>query len=91
MCFVLCSHLRVGLQSLYLCIDMHTYINTYTHTHFYHIGIFKDFIVLFIFRETGREGEREEEKHQCVVTYCAPLNGDLACNPGMCPAWESNQ
>ena len=22
---------------------------------------------------------------------CAPPTGDLACNPGMCPDWESNQ
>ena len=35
-------------------------------------NFFKDFILLkifylFIFMEKGREGEREEEKHQCVV------------------------
>ena len=30
------------------------------------ILFFKDFY-LFIFRERGKEGEREEEKHQCVV------------------------
>ena len=37
------------------------------------------------------EGEREEEKHQCVVASHAPPTGDLACNPGMCPDWELNQ
>ena len=31
------------------------------------------------------EGEREGEKHQCVVASHAPPYGDLACNPGMCP------
>ena len=37
---------------------------------------------LFIFRERGKEGEREGEKYQCVVdSYVAPT-GDLACNPG---------
>ena len=47
--------------------------------------------ILFIFRQRGRKGEREGEKHQCVVVSCAlPPNGDLACNPSMCPAWESN-
>ena len=46
---------------------------------------------LFIFRERGREGERDGEKHQCVVHSRAPPTGDLACNPGMCPDWESNQ
>ena len=37
------------------------------------------------------EGEREGEKHQCVVASHMPTTGDLACNPGMCPDWESNQ
>ena len=27
---------------------------------------------LFIFRERGRDGEREGEKHQCVVASSAP-------------------
>ena len=36
------------------------------------------------------EGEREGEKHQCVVASRAPPTGDMACNPGMCPDWESN-
>ena len=43
-----------------------------------------------MFREKGREGEREGEKHQCVVTSHAPPTGDLACNPGLCPDWELN-
>ena len=38
---------------------------------------------LFIFREKGREGEREQ--HQCVVAFLALPTGDLAHNPGMCP------
>ena len=46
---------------------------------------------LFIFRQRGRVGETEGEKHQCVVACCVPPTGDLACNPGMCPDWESNQ
>ena len=51
--------------------------------------LFKRF--LFILRERGREGEREGEKHQCVVVSHVPPSGDLARNPGMCPDWESNQ
>ena len=31
------------------------------------------------------EGEREVEKHQCVVASHMPPPRDLACNPGMCP------
>ena len=46
---------------------------------------------LFIFRERGREGEREGEKRQCVVASHVPPTKDLAYNPGMCPDWESNQ
>ena len=46
---------------------------------------------LFIFRERGREGESEGEIHQCVVVSHAAPTRDLACNPGMCPDWESNQ
>ena len=42
----------------------------------------KDFI-LFIFRQRVREGEREGEKHQCVVASHVAPTGDLARNPGM--------
>ena len=48
-------------------------------------------LYLFIFRERGREEEREEEKHQCVVASQAPGTGHLAHNPGTCPAWELNR
>ena len=51
---------------------------------------FKNILFVFILRETGREGEREVEKHQCVVTSHMPLTGDLACNPDMCPDQGSN-
>ena len=55
--------------------------------------------ILFIYFWGGRQGEREEEKHQCT-SVCErysdrashmPPPGDLACNPGMCPDWESNR
>ena len=36
------------------------------------------------------EGEREGQKHQCVVASHTPPTGDIACNPGMCPHWELN-
>ena len=32
----------------------------------------------------------KERDHQCVVVSHTPPIGDLACNPGMCPDWESN-
>ena len=52
--------------------------------------IFKKYFIYLFFREREREGEREGEKHPCVVASQVPLTGDLACNPGMCPEWESN-
>ena len=48
------------------------------------------FNILFIFRERGREGDRQGEKHQWVVASDKPPTGDLARNAGMCPDWESN-
>ena len=47
--------------------------------------------MLFIFRERVREGEKEGEKHQCVVASHTSPTGDLACNSRMCPDWELNQ
>ena len=42
------------------------------------------FKILFIFRESGRDREREGEKHQSVASHTTPI-GDLVHNPGMCP------
>ena len=64
------------------CDNCNSIINKY-------IKKIKDY--LFIFRERGREGEREGEKPQCLVAPDTPPPGGLAHNPGMCPAWESNQ
>ena len=48
--------------------------------------------ILFIhFQRRGRKGEREGEKYQCGVASCTPPTGDLACNPGRYPDWDSNQ
>ena len=47
-------------------------------------------LFIYLFREQGREEEREGENHQCVVAPCTFPAGGLACNPGMCPDWESN-
>ena len=48
------------------------------------------FKILFVFTERGRKRDREGEKHQFVAVSRAPLTGDLAQNPGMCPDRESN-
>ena len=44
-----------------------------------------------MFREMGRGGEREGQKHPCVVASCTFPTGDPAHNPGMCPDWELNR
>ena len=58
---------------------------------FYLFTFYFKIFYLLIFRERGKEGEREGEKHQCVVASHTPPTGDLAHNAGMCPDWESNQ
>ena len=45
---------------------------------------------LFIFRERGREREREGEKYRLVASNTPPTGG-LAHKTGMRPDWESNQ
>ena len=50
-------------------------------------SLFKIFYLFFKGKE--REGEREGEEHECVVDSRAPPTGGPACNPGMCPDWES--
>ena len=52
---------------------------------------FGKFFFCFLIREKEREGEREEEKYQCVVASHVAPTGDLAHNPGMGPDWELNR
>ena len=47
--------------------------------------------IFLLILKIGVEGEREGEKHPCVVSSHVPPTGDLARNPGMGPDWESNQ
>ena len=46
--------------------------------------------ILFIFRERGREGERERNINVWLPLMHPLLGTWLACNPGMCPDWEPN-
>ena len=50
---------------------------------------FKDFIYLHL--ERGRDGEREGEKHQCVVASHAPLLGTSPTTQVCVLDWEQNQ
>ena len=68
-----------------------SYINTVSKSRFIlSLQRFSKFLFIYLFRE-GREGEREEEKHQCVVAARTLPTGDPAHNPCTCPDWESNQ
>ena len=53
----------------------------------------KNFIYLFLERGEGREKERERSINVGeilqLVAFHMPPTGNLAHNPGMCPAWES--
>ncbi|KAF6084386.1 hypothetical protein HJG60_008648 [Phyllostomus discolor] len=55
------------------------------------VFFFVKILFIYLFIEKGREGQREGEKYRCMVASWVPPTGDLACNPGMCPDWESNQ
>ena len=54
----------------------------------------KDFIYLLLERREGKEKERERnmdvQEIYRLVASPTPPTGDLVCNPGMCPDWESN-
>ena len=68
---------------------------------YWEVGLKQDFFVIFLFfffkdfiylpLDRRGEGEREGEKHRCVVASRAPPTRDLAHNPGLCPDWELNQ
>ena len=57
--------------------------------------IFLKILFIYFIREEGREKEKERnsnvwELHGSAASRTPPSR-DLACNPGMCPDWESNQ
>ena len=87
-CTILCS-LLLFYNVLFLPIKQCLLYNSmpcYTGSKFMHLlyttsPFLKRF---YLFLERGREGEREGEKHQCVVASCMTPSGDLAHNPGMC-------
>ena len=50
----------------------------------------KNWFYLLIFRERERKGEREGEKHQCVVASCCPHYWGPGLQPSVCLDWGSN-
>ena len=86
---ILMPYVHSGIFPSIITNNFEECIKILINTIFYLFVHFKDFIYLFL--ERGRVGEREGEKHQCVVASHVPPTGDLACNPGMCLDWESNR
>ena len=64
---------------------------SYAQCSFSFFSLFLKIFYLFIFKDRGREEEREGEKHQQVVASRTPPTRNLAHNPGMCTDWELNQ
>ena len=53
-------------------------------------GIFFNFFKGFIYFLDGKGGRKRERNINVWVPLVPPPTGDLVCNPGMCPDWESN-
>ena len=58
------------LLTVYTYITLFSFTFNHSVCSIYHTvgGVYKDFIYLFIFRERGREGEREGEEHPQVAS-----------------------
>ena len=82
---ILFAHIRAIVLSCSLLFCLSTCV---VRLSFFSFFFLKGCIYLLLGK--GREGEREGEKHQCVVAFHAPPTWDLACNPGTCPDWELN-
>ena len=54
-------------------------------SHLGNVESYWDFLFVCLFRFREGKGEREGEKHQCVVASRTPRTGDLAHDTGMCP------
>ena len=46
--------------------------------------------MFYLFLERGERREKEERNIRVWLPLVCPPTGGLACNPGMCPDWESN-
>ena len=78
-------------------LDYHLTLQLAKHPTF-HICVFKNVYILFLkdfvylFLDKGERKDKERKKN---INVWSPLmclsTGDLACDPGMCPDWESNQ
>ena len=76
------KNVRVSELKVYLCVHVCACM--------FYLCIFLKRFYLFILRKREGEGEREGEKHQCVLASRVAPTRDLAYNPGMCPDWELN-
>ena len=62
----------ISHHNYYTCLHTSCRLTSYFQSIFFFLKI------SFIFRQRGREGEREGGKHQCVVASPIPPTGDLA-------------
>ena len=85
-------HFSTHTFALYGCILIQT--QGWQIVKFYKIIASNHFVyfslILFIFRQRRREGERGREISMCGCFSHTPPTGNLVHNSGMCPAWESN-
>ena len=87
-----CNHIRTQLEAITRKICGYSLnIQKLNNAFLYFLSLRFFFKILRIyFYRGGREGEREGEKHQCVVASHLAPSGDLDCNPGLRPDWELN-
>ena len=67
---------------------------TYTPSSIASLSVFAlsfSFSFFFFFLERGEGREKEKRNIDVWLPLTHPPTGDVACNPGMCPDWESNQ
>ena len=86
---------RVSARKHYLLAQFPLNISPFKNSSLTLIILFKnflkDFIYLILERGEGREKERKRVKNINVLLPLTHTPGELACNPGMCPDWVSNQ
>ena len=75
---ILMPYVHSGIFPSIVTNNFEECIKILINTIFYLFVHFKDFIYLFL--ERGRVGEREGEKHQCVVASHVPPTRDLTRN-----------
>ena len=82
--------LETVLPAILMNISGNTYIPNLNHHNSISlfVSFFKQIFFYFSFRERGREGEREREKHQCVVASHVPPLGTWPAAQAYALTWN---